>query len=293
MVRKLTTVGENILVMTPVYNIFFNSIRNNGRNIAESPLLYENGAYRVDFAGLEEKLSNPQTSMLLLCNPQNPGGIIWDRNTLARIGSLCRKYNVVVVSDEIHCDLTDPGYEYTPFASVSEDCLMNSVTCIAPTKAFNIAGLQTAAVYSANPRLRHLVNRGLNTDECAEPNVFAVTAAITAFTQGGEWLDQLREYIAENRRTAAEFIAEKIPQLHLVDSHATYLFWLDHSEITADSARLAEFIRSKTGLFLSAGDRYRGNGAQFLRLNAACPRSVLMDGLERLRQGIFAFMLQE
>lgn len=127
MVRKLTTVGENILVMTPVYNIFFNSIRNNGRNIAESPLLYENGAYRVDFAGLEEKLSDPQTSMLLLCNPQNPGGIIWDRNTLARIGSLCRKYNVVVVSDEIHCDLTDPGYEYTPFASVSEDCLMNSV----------------------------------------------------------------------------------------------------------------------------------------------------------------------
>ena len=293
MVRKLTTVGENVLVMTPVYNIFFNSIRNNGRNIVESPLLYENGAYRVDFAGLEEKLSDPQTSLLLLCNPQNPGGIIWDRDTLARIGALCRKHNVIVVSDEIHCDLTDPGYEYTPFASVSEDCLMNSVTCIAPTKAFNIAGLQTAAVYSANPRLRHLVNRGLNTDECAEPNVFAVTAAITAFTQGGEWLDQLREYIAENRRIAAEFIAEKIPQLHLVDSHATYLFWLDHSEITADSTRLAEFIRSKTGLFLSAGGRYRGNGAQFLRLNAACPRSVLLDGLERLRQGVFAFMLQE
>lgn len=291
-VRKLTTVGENVLVMTPVYNIFFNSIRNNGRNIVESPLLYENGAYRVDFAGLEEKLADPQTTLLLLCNPQNPGGVLWDRDTLSRIGSLCSKYSVIVVADEIHCDLTDPGYEYTPFASISDECLMNSVTCIAPTKAFNIAGLQTAAIFSANKRLKHMAERGLNTDECAEPNVFAVTAAIAAFTNGGEWLDQLRAYIAENRRVTAEFISENIPHLHMVESHATYLFWLDCSEITENSTQLAEFIRSKTGLYLSAGGHYRGNGAQFLRLNAACPRSVLLDGLERLRQGIFAYMLQ-
>ena len=137
-----------------------------------------------------------------------------------------------------------------------------------------------------------MVERGLNTDECAEPNVFAVTAAIAAFTNGGEWLDQLRAYIAENRRVTAEFISENIPHLHMVESHATYLFWLDCSEITENSTQLAEFIRSKTGLYLSAGGHYRGNGTQFLRLNAACPRSVLLDGLERLRQGIFAYMLQ-
>ena len=291
-VRKLTTVGENVLVQTPVYNIFFNSIVNNGRNVLENPLIYENGSYRIDFADLEAKLSDPQTSLMLLCDPQNPGGMLWDRETLERIGGLCRKYHVVVLSDEIHCDLVSPGREYIPFASVSEDCRLNSVTCIAPTKAFNIAGLQTAAVYAADETLRHKVWRGLNTDECAEPNVFAVTAAIAAFTQGGDWLDQLRGYIAENRRTTEAFLAEKLPQVRMAHSDATYLFWLDCSEITDSSRQLADFIRQKTGLYLSAGEQYRGNGRYFLRLNAACPRAVLLDGLERLRQGVLAFMLK-
>lgn len=291
-VRKLTTVGENVLVQTPVYNIFFNSIANNGRNVLENPLIYENGSYRIDFADLEAKLSDPQTSLMLLCDPQNPGGVLWDRETLERIGGLCRKYHVVVLSDEIHCDLVSPGREYIPFASVSEDCRLNSVTCIAPTKTFNLAGLQTAAVYAADETLRHKVWRGLNTDECAEPNVFAVTAAIAAFTQGGDWLDQLRGYIAENRRTTEAFLAEKLPQVRMAHSDATYLFWLDCSEITDSSRQLADFIRQKTGLYLSAGEQYRGNGRYFLRLNAACPRAVLLDGLERLRQGVIAFMLK-
>ena len=291
-VRKLTTVGENVLVQTPVYNIFFNSIVNNGRNVLENPLIYENGSYRIDFADLEAKLSDPQTSLMLLCDPQNPGGMLWDRESLERIGGLCRKYHVVVLSDEIHCDLVSPGREYIPFASVSEDCRLNSVTCIAPTKAFNIAGLQTAAVYAADETLRHKVWRGLNTDECAEPNVFAVTAAIAAFTQGGDWLDQLRGYIAENRRTTEAFLAEKLPQVRMAHSDATYLFWLDCSKITDSSRQLADFIRQKTGLYLSAGEQYRGNGRYFLRLNAACPRAVLLDGLERLRQGVLAFMLK-
>lgn len=288
-VRKLTTVGENVLVQTPVYNIFFNSIVNNGRNVLESPLVYENGAYHVDLEALEAKLADPQTSLMLLCNPQNPGGVIWDRETLARIGSLCSKHHVIVVSDEIHCDLTAPGREYVPFASVSEECRMNSVTCIAPTKAFNIAGLQTAAVYAADETIRHRVWRGLNTDECAEPNVFAVTAAIAAFTKGGEWLDQLREYIEENRRIAREFLEQRASKVRLVESSATYLLWLDCSEITNDSAKLAKFIRKQTGLYLSAGKHYRGNGKYFLRLNAACPHSVLRDGLERLDDAVDEF----
>jgi cystathionine beta-lyase len=140
-VRKMTTVGENVLIQTPVYNIFFNSIVNNGRNVLESPLKYENGVYSIDFADLEEKLANPQTTMLLLCNPHNPIGKIWDRETLVKIGDLCRRYHVLVVSDEIHCDLTDPGKEYVPFASVSENCRDNSITCIATTKTFNLAAL--------------------------------------------------------------------------------------------------------------------------------------------------------
>lgn len=179
-VRKLTSVGENVLVQTPVYNIFFNSIVNNGRNVVESPLVYD-GGYRIDFADLEEKMSDPQTTLMLLCNPHNPVGKIWDRETLAHIGRLAAEHHVTVVSDEIHCDLTDPGREYVPFASASEICRGLSVTCIAPTKAFNLAGLQTAAVCVPDPVLRHKMWRALNTDEVAEPNSFAVPAAIAAF----------------------------------------------------------------------------------------------------------------
>ena len=198
-VRKLTTPGENVLVMTPVYNTFYNSILNNGRNVLECPLVYENHKYHIDYADLEKKLANPQTSLMILCNPHNPVGKIWDKETLAHIGELCAKHHVLVLSDEIHCDLTMPGFEYTPFASVNETCRDNSITCIAPTKTFNMAGIQTAAIVVPNPYLRHKVWRAINTDEVAEPNVFAVTAAIAAFTQGGEWLDQLREYINQGK----------------------------------------------------------------------------------------------
>ena len=152
-VRKMTTAGENVLVQTPVYNIFFNSIVNNGRNILENELVYENGEYHMDFEDLEKKLSNPQTTLMLLCNPQNPAGKIWGREELKRIGELCEKHHVLVVADEIHCDLTAPGKEYIPFASVSEVCKNNSITCIAPTKTFNIAGIQTAAIFVPLVRL--------------------------------------------------------------------------------------------------------------------------------------------
>ena len=169
-VRKLTTPGENILTMTPVYNIFFHSIENNGRRVLECPLPYRDGTYGLDWADLEGKLADPQTTMLILCNPHNPVGTIWDRETLARVGELCWKHHVMVLSDEIHCDLTDPGCDYLPFASVSEHCRQNSITCIAPTKAFNLAGLQTSAVVVPDGVLRHKVWRALNTDEVAEPN---------------------------------------------------------------------------------------------------------------------------
>ena len=180
-IRKMTTVAENVVVMTPVYNIFFNSILNNGRNVLESKLVYKDGVYQIDFEDLEEKLANPQTSMLLLCNPHNPVGKIWDKDTLAKIGELCVKHHVLVLSDEIHCDITRPGKEYIPFASVSDSCKYNSITCVAPTKTFNLAGIQTSAVIVPNETIRHKVNRGLNTDEVAEPNVFAAIAPVAAF----------------------------------------------------------------------------------------------------------------
>ena len=284
-VRKLTTAAENVLIMTPVYNIFYNCIRNNGRNVLECPMKYESGNYSIDWEALEAAMAYPQTTLMLLCNPHNPIGRIWDKETLSRIGELAYDNGVVVISDEIHCDITDPNKSYVPFASVSEKCADNCVVCISPTKAFNLAGLQTAAAVVPNNRLRHKVWRALNTDEVAEPNAFAIQAAVAAFTQGGEWLDQLREYIFGNKKCAAEFIEKELPQIRLISSEATYLLWLDCSVLGMESRQLAKHIRTSTGLFLSNGEQY-GNGRDFLRMNIACPRSMLNDGLERLKKAI-------
>lgn len=291
-VRKMTTTAEKVVVMTPVYNIFFNSIINNGRFILESPLHYENGAYEIDFADLEEKLSDPQASLLILCNPHNPVGKIWDRGILAKIGELCAKHHVLVLSDEIHCDLTKPGKDYVPFASVSETCRENSITCVAPTKTFNLAGLQTAAVIVPNPVLRHRVNRGLNTDEVAEPNVFAAIAPVAAFNHGAEWLDSLREYLWENRRYAEEFITKEIKGIHAVRGEATYLLWLDCREVTDDATRFCAFIRQHSGLYVCDGNEYK-NGQSFLRVNLACPKETVIDGLNRLKDSTQAYLEQK
>lgn len=289
MVRKLTTPNENVVLMTPVYNIFFNSTLNNGCRVLESPLQFEDGKYQIDFKDLEEKLANPQTTLLILCNPHNPVGVIWEKDELSRIGELCKQYNVTVISDEIHCDLTKPGREYTPFASVSETCKQISVTCLSPTKAFNLAGLQTAAVCVPNPVLRHKVWRGLNTDEVAEPNAFAVVATETAFKEGEPWLVQLREYLFENRKIAKEFIQEYIPNIQLIEAEATYLLWLDCREICHSSEKLVDSINEETGLYLCPGIEYGQAGEGFLRMNIACPRSLLMEGLDRLAKAVQGF----
>lgn len=287
-VRKVTTVGENVVVMTPVYNIFFNSILNNGRNVLESRLKYDGDGYQIDFKDLEEKLSHPQTTLLILCNPHNPVGKIWDRETLKQVGELCSKHHVLVLSDEIHCDLTKPGCEYTPFASVSETCRDNSITCVAPTKAFNLAGIQTAAVIVPDKHLRHKVNRGLNTDEVAEPNVFAAIAPIAAFSAGEEWLDALRVYLWENRTFAEEYIKRGMQGISPVSADATYLLWLDCRNVIGSSTEFCHFIRRHSGLYLSDGNEYR-NGGGFLRMNLACPRKQVEDGLERLKKSVSAY----
>jgi cystathionine beta-lyase len=285
-VRKLTCPAEKVVVMSPVYNMFYHSIYNNGRNILECPLDYENGAYSINFEALEKACADPQSTLLILCNPHNPAGILWDRETLARIGAICEQNHVTVLSDEIHCDLTIPGKSYIPFASVSDTCADISVTCIAPTKTFNIAGLQSAAVCVPNPTLRHKVRRALNTDEVAEGNAFSCDAAIAAYEHGEAWLDELRQYLADNRSFAEDYINGQIPGLYAVHGDATYLLWIDCSSIGISSDRLAVLIREKTGLFLSEGAVYRGNGAQFLRMNLACPRSRVEDGVKRLKQAV-------
>lgn len=293
MVRKLTTPNENVLIQTPVYNIFFNSIVNNGCRVLESPLRYDGaGSYAIDWADLEAKLADPQTTLMILCNPHNPVGRIWERDTLARIGDLCQAHHVTVISDEIHCDLTDPGYDYVPFASVNERCAMNSVTCMAPTKAFNIAGLQTAAVMIPNPVLRHKVWRALNTDEVAEPNAFAMDATIAAFNEGGPWLDELRAYIAGNKAAARAMIDEynvtaaADRRIIMTVDHATYLLWVDCSAISDNTDKLCDYLTRECKVMFSEGSEYGGDGRRFVRINVACPRSRMTEGLTRFLDGL-------
>lgn len=286
MIRAFTKPGSGVLIQPPVYNCFFNIIRGNGRVIKENPLLYKDGAYEMDFDDLDRKMSDPETSLMILCNPQNPTGRIWGKDELKRVGELARKHGVTVVSDEIHCDLTEPGKCYIPFGSASDVCADVGISCIAPTKTFNLAGLKTAAVYVSNPEIRAKVKQAFDTDELSEANSFATVSAIAAFEKGAAWLEELLKYVSENRRVTEDFLIKEIPQIKAVRGEATYLIWLDLSGLKGDVEKFGTFLRSKTGLFLSPGRIFGDQGKSFLRMNIACPRSVLMEGLTRLKNGV-------
>lgn len=289
-VQRLTNVGDNVVVLTPVYDIFFHSIENFGRHVWECPLAYSNYSYSIDFDLLEAILAEPLSTMMILCNPHNPVGKVWSKDELVKIGELCHKYGVTVLSDEIHCDLTEPNVSYVPFASASQTCKDISITAISSSKAFSTPGLQAAAVFVPNENLRNKVVHGLNSDELAEPNAFACEATIAAFTQGGEWLDSVREYISHNRKLVAKFLADNVPQVKLIEQDATYLLWIDCSAITQNARELCAVIRNETGLYLNVGNNYRGNGKYFVRLNVACPQSQLVDGLNRFAKGIELYL---
>ncbi len=283
-VRKITTVGENVLIQSPVYNIFYNSIVNNGRNVVSNDLVYENGMYHIDFDDLENKLSNPQTNLMILCNPHNPIGKRWSYEELAKIGELCHRYHVKVISDEIHCDIVDPQKSYIPFASVNETCRDISITCLSCSKVFNLAGLQSACIVVADPVLRHQVWRGLNTDEVAEPNCFSMQANIVAFQTGETWVNELNQYLYENKQLVSQFILEQLPNLYLVPSEATYLLWIDISHYSNDSEDFCHRLREETGLYLCPGSEYGKNGAHFIRMNIATTRKRVEDALTRLKR---------
>lgn len=292
-IREFTDVGDDIIIQTPVYHVFFHVILNNGRNVIENPLIYDkdNLYYSIDFDDLEDKLSKPYTKMMLLCNPHNPIGKVWDKKDLIRIGILCKKYNVILVSDEIHCDLTNPGIQYTPFASLSsdlnDDVIENSITCISPTKTFNIAGLKSSMVYTGNREFHEKLQKRLITDFFSEPNVFSIDGTVAAYNSR-DWLDELREVLYENKKMVNTFLEENIPEIKLVPSEATYLLWLDCSDLNTDSETLSEFLQSNLSLFLSPGIQFGDDGDSFLRMNIACPEKLLNEELNVFKKGILS-----
>ena len=290
-IKALTVPGDCILVHPPVYNCFFSSIRNNGCEIVENPLLYINETYRIDFAGLEQKASDPKVKLLLLCNPHNPAGRVWTRQELTRIGEICLRNDVIVIADEIHCELVYPGHTYTPFASISEEFLMHSVTCTSPSKAFNLAGLQIANIISADEYMRMKIDKAININEVCDVNPFGVEALMAAYNDGEEWLEELKHYLAINYNYLKTYFNEYLPEFPVVILEGTYLVWVDCSILKRRSKEIVEILLKDEKLWVNEGSMYGEAGEGFIRLNIACPRQVLIDGLDRLKRGLKEIIL--
>lgn len=280
-IKALTVPGDKVLVQTPVYNCFFSSIRNNGCGTVTSPLVFANNTYTIDEEDLEHKAADPKVKVMLLCNPHNPAGRVWRREELIRIGEICIRHGVTVVSDEIHCELVFPGHRYTPFASISDEFLQHSVTCLSPSKAFNIAGLQIANIVCADARHRAQIDRAINDNEVCDVNPFGVIATQAAYNEGEEWLNQLIGYLHANYLSMQEFCREHLPEFPITVLEGTYLVWMDCRKSGIPSETLERQLVAKARLWLNAGTMYGAEGEGFMRWNIACPRITLLEGLKR------------
>ena len=295
-IKAMTVPGDQVIVQTPCYNAFFPAIRNNKCVEVHNPLRYEGGRYSIDFDDLERKAADPRAKVLLLCNPHNPAGRVWTREELTRIGDICLRSGVFVISDEIHCELTYPGHDYTPWATLAPEMVRRSVSCISPTKAFNIAGIQIANIFAADPDVLRKMDRAINDNECCDVNVFGATALQAAYREGGPWLDELRKYLKDNADTVYDFLRGELPSVTALPLEGTYLMWLDCRSALHEgeapegfSERLAMHLRESAGLTLSTGTIYGPEGEGFERLNIACPRTRLKEGLRRLRDGVLSY----
>ena len=281
MIRCLTDIGDEILIQSPVYHVFFYVIRDNNRKVLENELIYENGEYKIDFDDLDEKLS--RVKLMILCNPQNPAGKIWSRDDLDKIVELCVKHDVILISDEIHCDLTDPDVKYNPVKSGD-----NVIRCLSPSKSFNIAGFQSSVIHTVNQDLLARIKIQMHVDNSDSCNVFAASAVMAAYNESEDWLEELKVVLYKNKQIVKDYLAEELPVIKLVECDATYLLWLDCSALNVSSRVLREFLRSNQGVFFSAGSDFGKCGDGFLRMNIACPSELVKEGLAKFKSGVIA-----
>lgn len=280
-IKALTVPGDKVIVQTPVYNCFFSSIRNNGCEIVSNPLRRTADTYEMDFDALERCAADPRAKVMLLCNPHNPAGRVWTPDELTRLGNICLRNGVTVVADEIHCELVYQGFKYTPFASLSDAFLHRSVTCVSPSKAFNIAGLQIANIVAFDNDLRSRIDKAININEVCDVNPFGVAATIAAYNEGEEWLNQLVDYLHGNYEAMAEFCRRELAEFPITRLEGTYLVWMDCSSLVMSSDALEHALLDDARLWLNAGTMYGAEGEGYMRWNIACPRSVMLDGLNR------------
>ena len=283
-IKALTMPGERVLILSPAYNCFFSSIRNNGCEVLECALRFtRNNRFEVDWADFEAKCADEKTTVFLLCNPHNPTGRVWTKAELQQMNDICMRHKVKVVSDEIHCELIMPGCRFQPFAAVSEQCRQNSVTLNSPSKSFNIAGLQIANIICPQPEWRRRIDRAININEVCDVNPFGPVALIAAYNESEAWLDELCTYLWDNYQALCEFAAEHLPEWHITPLEGTYLPWVDITATGMTSQQYADTLLNNAKVWVNPGTMYGPqSGEGYIRLNIACPRSRLLEALQRI-----------
>ena len=277
-----TNPEDKVMVMTPVYHPFFLVTERMGREVVYSPLELQDGQYHINFERFRKDLQG--CKVLILCNPHNPAGRVWTREELRRVGDICLRNHVMIISDEIHCELVFPGHTYTPFASLGDSYLRNTITCVSPSKSFNLAGLQIANIIACDKTIRERIDRAININEVCDVNPFGVEATIAAYNEGEEWLMRLLDYLKANYEDMNEFFRKYLPRIPVTKLEGTYLVWTDCRALSTLSETLGSRLLTETGLWLNSGTMYGAEGEGFLRWNIACPRSVLRDALNRFRR---------
>jgi cystathionine beta-lyase len=284
LVQTFVAPGEKVLVQRPVYYPFFSAVEKNGGEIVSNTLIYEDGRYHMDFEDLAQKAADPDLKMAILCSPHNPVGRVWSREELARFGQICLDNDVLVVSDEVHCDLIYSGVTFTTFANISEAFAQNSVICTAPSKSFNIAGLKISNIIIANKEIRQQFVAALDRNGLSGANVFGLTAVEAAYKQGEGWLAAAMTYVEANYNFMVKYMAENLPQLKIIPPEGTYLVWVDFSELGLDPEARKALLMDQARVYLDEGNLFGPEGAAFERINIACSRALLTEALQRIKR---------
>ncbi len=285
-VRALTEKGDAVMIQQPVYYPFSGVVRRNERILVNSPLILEDGVYRMNYEDMEAQIVENGVKLFLLCSPHNPVGRVWTRDELTRLGDICMKHGVIVVSDEIHADFVYPGHRHFVFAGLKPEYLARTITCTAPSKTFNLAGLQASNIFIADPDIRKTFASEMRKGGVSEINVLGLTACQAAYTHGAEWLEELKVYLADNITLVRNFLAERLPRIHLVDPQGTYLLWLDFRRLNLSDMELDTLMVDGAKLWLDPGTMFGPEGSGFQRVNVACPRAILQRALEQLEQAV-------
>ncbi|MDO5760648.1 MAG: MalY/PatB family protein [Bacteroidota bacterium] len=280
-IKAYCSKGDKILVQTPIYNCFFSSIRNNECILVDSPLVLNNRRYEIDFEDFEKKIIDNKVKCFLLCNPHNPAGRVWTKQELLRMGEICNKHKVLVISDEIHCELVMPNYKYIPYASIGKAFEKNSVILCSPSKSFNIAGLQIANIVCTEEDLSQKINKAINVNEICDVNPFGIEALIAAYTQGESWIEELNLYIKANYDLLRAFFSKQYPYLKVVDMEGTYLAWVDVSALSKSSEEVCQLLLERAKVRLNPGTMYGTEG--FVRINLATSQALLQQALLRIK----------